>query len=165
MTKFTNPLDNIRIAVPCGADWNEMRGNDRMRFCGECKLNVYNLSGLTQNEAENLLMASEGRVCMRVFKRSDGTVITKDCPVGWEKMKRRVSRTATAVFALIAGFVGGVGFLGSLKALRAFTNYEVVPQPFFEDGEDRIMFGGGISNLPELKLDILKKRGIPRLRR
>ncbi len=42
MNKFTNPLSNIKIASPCSQDWNEMIGTERKRFCGECKLNVYN---------------------------------------------------------------------------------------------------------------------------
>ena len=56
MNKFTNPLSNIKIASPCSQDWNEMIGTERKRFCGECKLNVYNLSGMSEQEAENLLM-------------------------------------------------------------------------------------------------------------
>jgi hypothetical protein len=74
MSKFTNPLNNIKIASPCNADWNEMVGDERTRFCGECKLNVYNLSGMSQREAENLLINSEGRLCVRFYKRADGAV-------------------------------------------------------------------------------------------
>ena len=40
MSNFTNPLDNIRIASPCSANWDEMFGDERKRFCGDCKLNV-----------------------------------------------------------------------------------------------------------------------------
>src|SRR5215217_962167 len=100
MEKFTNPLDKIKIASPCGANWNEMRGDNRRRYCTSCKLNVYNLSGMTRAEAESFLINSEGRVCLRIHRRTDGTVITRDCPVGWQKLKRKVSRTAAAVFAL-----------------------------------------------------------------
>ncbi len=62
MNKFTSPLDNIKVASPCSQDWNAMFGTDRKRFCGDCKLNVYNLSGMTKKEAERLLADSEGRV-------------------------------------------------------------------------------------------------------
>ncbi len=108
MRTFTNPLDNIHIASPCSADWNEMFGDDRKRFCGDCKLNVYNLSDMTRREAENLLINSEGRLCVRFFRRSDGTVLTKNCPVGWQAVKQRAARLATAVFSMIAGLFGGV---------------------------------------------------------
>ncbi len=119
MRKFTNPLDNIHVASPCSANWNEMYGNDRKRFCGDCKLNVYNLSDMTRQEAENLLMNSEGRLCVRFFRRADGTVLTKNCPVGWQAVKRRVSRVATAVFSMITGVFGGI---------FAFSIFEERPQ-------------------------------------
>lgn len=108
MRKFTNPLNNIHVASPCPANWNEMYGNERKRFCGDCKLNVYNLSDMTRQEAENLLLNSEGRLCVRFFRRADGTVLTRNCPVGWQAVKRGVSRVATAAFSMIAGVFGGI---------------------------------------------------------
>lgn len=109
MTKFDNPLNNIKIASPCSANWNEMIGNERQRHCGDCQLNVYNLSGMTRTEAENFLINAEGRVCVRFFKRADGTILTKDCPVGWQAIKRRVSKTATAFASLIFAALSGIG--------------------------------------------------------
>lgn len=108
MKKFTNPLDNIKIASPCPADWNEMYGDKRSRFCADCNLNVYNLSDMTKQEAENFLINSEGRVCISYFRRQDGTVLTKDCPVGWQKLKKKVSRVSTAIFASVFGLFGGI---------------------------------------------------------
>jgi len=109
MSKFTNPLSNVKIASPCSQDWNEMIGTERKRFCGECKLNVYNLSGMSQTEAENLLLNSEGRLCVRFYRRADGSVLTKDCPVGWKAVKQRVSKTATAFASLVFAALSGVG--------------------------------------------------------
>lgn len=108
--KYTNPLDNIKIASPCSQNWNEMIGTERKRFCGECKLNVYNLSGMTRIDAQTLLLNSEGRLCVRFYKRADGTILTKDCPIGWQALKRRVSRTAAAFASLCFGIVSGLGF-------------------------------------------------------
>lgn len=110
--KFTNPLDHIRIASPCPADWDQMIGTDRRRYCGECRLNVYNLSGMTREEAERLLHHAEGRLCVRYFRRADGSIITKDCPVGWRAIKRRVSKTAAAFASLIFAALGGIGLTG-----------------------------------------------------
>jgi len=109
MSKFTNSLINIKIASPCSQDWNEMIGTERKRYCGECKLNVYNLSGMSRSEAENLLLNSEGRLCVRFFRRADGTVLTEDCPVGWQAIKQRVSKTATAVASLLFAALSGIG--------------------------------------------------------
>src|SRR5688572_32104102 len=98
MSRFESPLDNVQIASPCSADWNQMYGDERKRFCGDCKLNVYNLSDMTRQEAENLLFVSEGRLCVRFFRRADGTVLTKNCPVGWKAIRARSLRIATAAF-------------------------------------------------------------------
>jgi len=115
MQKFDSPLNNIRIASPCSANWDEMYGNNRKRFCGGCKLNVYNLSGMTKYDAENLLMLSEGRICVRYFQRSDGTVLTADCPVGWAKVKHRLSAAATAVISMLIALVGGLTAVSILR--------------------------------------------------
>ena len=108
-TKFTSPLNNLKVASPCSQDWDAMIGTERKRYCGECKLNVYNLSGMSKTEAENLIMNSEGRLCIRFFKREDGTVLTQDCPVGWQAVKKRVSKTAAAFASLFIGLLGGLG--------------------------------------------------------
>ena len=82
MARFTNRLDHVRIAAPCKADWNQMIGDDRVRFCGQCSLNVYNLSSMTKSDAESLIARNEGRLCVKFYRRLDGSIITKDCP-GW----------------------------------------------------------------------------------
>jgi hypothetical protein len=111
MDKFTSPLNNLKVASPCSQDWDAMIGSERKRFCGECKLNVYNLSGMTRTEAENLLLNSEGRLCVRFYTRADGTVLTQDCPVGWQAVKKRISRTAAAFVSLLFGLLSGLGLM------------------------------------------------------
>ena len=123
MAKFESPLNNIKIASPCSANWDEMYGNERKRFCGDCKLNVYNLSGMSRQEAENLVTSSEGRMCVRFYKRADGSIITQDCPVGWAKVKQRARMLATAAFSLILSLFAGVfaaSFFGRQKDLGKF---------------------------------------------
>jgi hypothetical protein len=115
MPRFDSPLDNIKIASPCSANWDEMQGNERKRFCGECKLNVYNLSGMTRYDAENLLRVSEGTLCVRYFQRGDGTVLTADCPVGWAKVKQRLSVAAAATFSMLLALLG---LLAAVPLLR-----------------------------------------------
>lgn len=130
MNKFTNPLENIKVASPCSADWNEMIGDNRKRFCGECKLNVYNLSGMTKPEAEELISNAEGRLCVRFYKREDGTILTEDCPVGWAAFKKRVSKTAAAFASLIFGVIGGLGFASFFgQKQQVHTMGEIAYQP------------------------------------
>ena len=82
-------------------NWDQMTGDNRARFCRLCNLHVYNLSELTRKQAVALISETEGRFCGRIYRRSDGTVITKDCPVGLRAIRRRVARTAGAVFATL----------------------------------------------------------------
>lgn len=110
MPRFDSPLNDIKIASPCPANWDDMYGGGRKRFCGECKLNVYNLSGMTSEEAERLVTNAEGRLCVRFFQRADGSVITADCPVGWARIKQRTRVYATAAFSLVMALLTGVFF-------------------------------------------------------
>ena len=87
-------LNNVRIASPCSADWEKMVGDERVRHCNQCNLNVYNLSALSGLEAHDLVAKHEGRLCVRFYHRKDGTVLTRNCPVGLKIVMRRVSRVA-----------------------------------------------------------------------
>ena len=91
------PLEALQIARPCRADWNAMTGDERARHCGSCAKTVYDISQMTRDEAHQLIAANEGHVCVRLYKRADGTVITSDCPVG----KREAMRP---MWWILAGF-------------------------------------------------------------
>ncbi|HJQ33333.1 MAG TPA: hypothetical protein VJ866_14190 [Pyrinomonadaceae bacterium] len=119
MTKYTNPLENVRVAAPCPADWEKMVGDERVRYCNKCELHVYNLSGMTRREAEALLSNTEGRLCVRFYRRDDGTILTRNCPVGLAAFKRRVSRVAGATLSAVLGFFAGLGL-----------NFGLSPRPF-----------------------------------
>ena len=106
-------LDNLRIAAPCDAEWSKMTGDDHVRHCGDCKKDVFNLSALTRGEAEALILAKRGELCVRYFQRADGTVLTKDCPVGVSRRRKRRLIAAGAV-AMLAG--GGALVWRSLRA-------------------------------------------------
>ncbi|NVB83911.1 MAG: hypothetical protein HOV81_36385 [Kofleriaceae bacterium] len=95
-------LPNIRVASPCHADWTAMTGDERVRACAQCNKNVYNLSEMTRDEAEALIVSREGRLCVRYYQRTDGTILLKDCSVGiTQRRKRRVIAAGAA--ALLAG--------------------------------------------------------------
>jgi hypothetical protein len=129
MSRYQSPLDNIKVASPCSANWNEMYGNDRMRFCGDCKLNVYNLSGMSRQEAENLVMNAEGRLCVRFYQRRDGTVITRDCPVGWAKVKARAKVYVTAAFSVLMTFLGGMSVVSIFSSKPRTTTGTMIANP------------------------------------
>ena len=87
-----------------------MIGDERVRFCGQCELNVYNLSAMSTLEAESLIARTEGRLCVRYYRRKDGSIITQDCPVGLRRLKARAARIKRAVASLVLGFLAGIGF-------------------------------------------------------
>lgn len=140
MRSGKSPLDGVRVAAPCSVGWENMVGTDRVRFCGQCQLNVYNLSDMTRNEAERLISESEGRLCVRYYRRADGTILTRNCPVGLRALRRRLSRvaaaTATAVLSFITGLLAATGFRDDSKlskASAATPNAEIkirsIPEP------------------------------------
>jgi hypothetical protein len=118
MTQFTDPLSHVRIAAPCRADWERMRGNERVRFCGECSMNVYNLSNMSKADAEALITTAEGRLCVRYYRRTDGTILTGNCPVGLQALKRRVTGVSRAVVSSVLSFFAGMAVLGGLQTAQ-----------------------------------------------
>ena len=81
-------LENVRIAKICPASWAEMHGDDKVRHCSKCSQRVFNLSSMTSEEAEMLIASRDGRMCLRFYRRDDGKVMTKDCPVGVARSRR-----------------------------------------------------------------------------
>src|SRR3954468_18948732 len=100
MGNLKTSLDRIEIASPCSASWEEMEGDQRVRFCEHCKLNVYNLSEMPRSEAEAFMHERTGRTCVRLYRRADGTVLTRDCPVGVRALRQRLVRAVAALAGL-----------------------------------------------------------------
>lgn len=96
-------INKLRVASPCSVGWETMSGDERSRHCNLCQLNVYNIAGMTSGEVRNLIETGEGRVCIRLYKRADGSVLTKDCPVSFRAYQKRVARFAGAALATILG--------------------------------------------------------------
>ncbi len=99
----TIPLEVIDIPRPCPADWNAMHGSAQVRFCDHCKLHVYNLSAMTREAAEQLVVEKEGQLCARLYRRADGTVITADCGGGWKFAAKKLGRVLAGACAAILG--------------------------------------------------------------
>ena len=101
-------LDSVRIASPCHVPWDSMRGDDRVRFCDKCQLSVYNLTMMMPDEAERFLVEREGRACVRAYRRTDGTILTQNCP--WAvRMARRAAARVLGAAALILLFIAQIG--------------------------------------------------------
>jgi hypothetical protein len=106
-------LDQIRIASPCSERWEDMIGDDRTRRCRHCNLDVHNISTMTRSEGEAFLArATDGRMCVRLYRRADGTVLTSDCPIGLARIRAGVFRT-TARLAAAIGLVAVAGAIAN----------------------------------------------------
>ena len=91
----------ISIASPCSADWNRMVGTESVGYCPECKLNVYNFLEMSSSEVDRIIAQREGRLCARYYQRTDGTMLTQNCPVGFRTVMRRVSILASAAMTAL----------------------------------------------------------------
>ncbi|HPF40349.1 MAG TPA: hypothetical protein P5081_07845 [Phycisphaerae bacterium] len=109
-------LADVRIAAPCPAEWDDMRGDDRVRHCDQCDKSVYNIADMTRMEAVALLTHDGATPCVRIHRRTDGTVLTSDCPVG-QRLRRRARKWVAAVaglFGVTLGASGGCIIMGAV---------------------------------------------------
>jgi hypothetical protein len=132
-------LDRVSVASPCPARWEDMAGDAVTRHCDSCELEVHNLSAMTRVEANAFLQSrAEGRVCARFYRRADGTILTRDCPVGLSAARARAFRAAgRAAAALVMLLGGGVladqaarGPLGKLR-MRTVQPIRVLTERLF----------------------------------
>lgn len=95
-------LDRVAIASPCDEPWDGMRGDDKTRHCAACRLNVHNIVAMTRDEAESFLGGAEGRICVRIHRRPDGTILTQDCAPERGRVTRRLRRMRVALTGALA---------------------------------------------------------------
>jgi hypothetical protein len=105
-TPDANLLIGLRIASPCNASWEEMESDDLVRLCQHCRKNVYNLSEMSRSEAAAFVREAEGKLCVRFYRRRDGTLLTHDCPVGWRAARRRLLKWLGSAVAMAFGLAG-----------------------------------------------------------
>jgi len=127
MLNTSRILDDVRVASPCSASWEEMTGTDRVRFCQHCQKSVYNLSAMSRDEAAAFVRQRESRTCIQFYRRADGTMLTDDCPLGLRILRRAARRSwallAGSLVAVLGLFVGSVG-LSSAKRPGALRQLE-----------------------------------------
>ena len=123
-------LDQISVASPCHESWENMDGDERARFCGQCRKHVYNFAEMTRPEIEALVVAKEGKFCARFYRRPDGTLLTRDCPVGLLAVRRRLWRAAIGIVATVAAVTAGLWWgrsvRGNAEETGGLTGIELV---------------------------------------
>ncbi|WP_437781797.1 hypothetical protein [Sorangium sp. So ce1097] len=152
-------LDSLRVASPCAARWDEMAGDDRVRFCDHCERHVYNLSEVPRDEAERLVRAAAGDLCVRLYRRADGTVLTADCPVGVSRRRIRGLAAAAVGGSLLAAgtaLVSSMAVMGGIaeppRALEPDVSVGslIPPQPIARPDPDE-RTGMGIARKPAFR--------------
>ncbi|MFT3694258.1 MAG: hypothetical protein QM831_14020 [Kofleriaceae bacterium] len=119
-------LDNIKIASPCRAEWADMVGDDRVRHCHKCDKQVFDLSAMTREQAEALIIAKNGQLCAKYYQRRDGRVMTSDCRQGLIAA-RKLKVVAVASLALLGTGVGVAVQRHNRVELDAIDSVEVAP--------------------------------------
>lgn len=66
----------IVITSPCPMDWEQMRGDDKVRFCDQCGKPVYNFAVLTGSQAREMITKGTDNLCGRIVRKADGTIAT-----------------------------------------------------------------------------------------
>jgi hypothetical protein len=70
---------------------------------------------MTTTEAEELLSNLGGRICVRYFRRADGRIMTRDCPIGVKRVRGQRIWAASGFLAFLFNLAGGVGFFRPLQ--------------------------------------------------
>jgi hypothetical protein len=117
--KTNDTLANVTVASPCSARWGHMVGDERVRLCMQCQKHVYNFSAMTSAEIAQVVREKEGRLCARFYRRTDGTMLTADCPLGVGRFWRQVRTRLFASAALLAVAAGAAVAFGSSEPYKA----------------------------------------------
>lgn len=118
MSSFNHNNIKYEIASPCDQDWADMTGDEKCRHCDLCDKKVFNLSSMSESEVSSLIEGSED-ICVRLYKREDGTVLTEDCPIGLAAVQKHLKQKqfVAAALCFIAVIFSSITFAGDRKKL------------------------------------------------
>jgi predicted Fe-S protein YdhL (DUF1289 family) len=151
-----NVLENIRVASPCSESWDAMAGTEQVRSCERCQHKVYNLSEMNAAEAADVIRKAEGRLCVRFYRRADGTILTNDCPVGVANKNKKYKRSLAVVTATAGLAAGAAHYASSLHKPVAIET----PTPIIRPIEQPTM--GEIAPPPPAHEEVMGKVAMPR---
>ncbi len=142
-----------RISQPCSQDWRAMSGDNKLRYCEHCQLNVHNLDAMSLAEQEVLLAQRGTRHCI-AYVGTDRSIRVRTGT--WLLIQRllRPWRAALALVAFVLPFgTSGCATAHSPPAVAASQGTDDCKQArTLPDGK---MFLGGISCEPPLWRRIL----------
>lgn len=113
------------IEKPCPANWDEMKGDEKKRYCEHCQLHVHNLSEMTPDEQRDLLSSDDTRKCISYVARIDARPVDVE---SWLKL-----RTASWLPGWLAAIVAA---LCSSCAPTCRTTGTPIPPPPSQDASN-----------------------------
>ena len=123
--KQTTSLPVVQIHDPCPKRWAELdpeAPGDPRRFCNACTKHVYDLSSLHDDEIESLMNRGE-KICARILRHQDGSIVSKDRPIKKRPPRRREWFTGLKYAAAILTLLSLTG------CDRLFPKSEPEPAP------------------------------------
>jgi hypothetical protein len=94
-------LDRVSIGSSCQTDWETMNGDQSQRYCDQCEKSVYNFSQFTRSQAEALIARTNGKLCARIERRSDGSILTADKSYSLPRLNQKFLRIASATMSAV----------------------------------------------------------------
>ncbi len=107
--ELKNRIQSYFVASPCSMSWSDMTGDEAIRYCGECKLNIHNLSSLADEEVVALLDRKRAgeRICTYFYRRDDGTIATDNCPKRLKIFRRKLQVCAASMLLALCWLWAG----------------------------------------------------------
>jgi hypothetical protein len=97
-------LQNVFVEKSCPVSWDSMSGDDKVRLCSQCNLNVHNLSSMSEKEAAIMVKRRQTeRTCVFMYRRKDGSVVTDNCPRKLRDLRNKIAGAA-AMFLLVLSY-------------------------------------------------------------
>ncbi|MDR3615995.1 MAG: hypothetical protein P4L53_20730 [Candidatus Obscuribacterales bacterium] len=154
-------INNLRIASPCPMLWGDMQRTheEAVRFCGDCHKKVYDVSKMSAKETTMLLQKAEvsgASICMQLYRRADGTILTDDCPVGMRRIRdtwRKLRSTAAAFVVFLCSqslFAQGKDLAAQSKSSSTRPRVPVPSDSAVPPPPPGVRFGGMIPPPPIL---------------
>lgn len=94
-----NPVNDFQLCSPCNVTTTT---KDRVGFCERCHSRFYDLSGMQMPEVKDLIFKMEGTNEFKLWKRSDGRFMTRDCSVGRSRKFINLTLAGCAVLITLA---------------------------------------------------------------
>jgi hypothetical protein len=109
---------------------------------------------MTREEAEDLIRRTDGRLCVRFYKRRDGTILTRNCPVGLRAIKERLTGTSAAIIKGLLTLLASVAVMG--WRVNSAERFGVLPVTIAQ-GTEQYTVTTGVLEFPASPAPMVKR--------